>query len=203
LLPLFPVTVNWEGPFGAVRFTLIVKVEEPGAVAVLELKVALVLGGRPLMLRLTELDAPMAASVIVSMPVDPRDIVRVAGEAEMVKSAAGGGGGAGTVTEKVVECVRAPLVPVMVYVYVPAAVPAATLTVKLDVVDEPLVGVTEAGLSEHVIGPEQVVLRVTRELNPLSEVTVTVAGELDVPAGTVIGDGLSERPKSGLAAAPH
>jgi hypothetical protein len=60
-------------------------------------------------------------------------------------------------------------------------------------------------LSEHVIGGAQVVLRTTAELNPLSEVTVTVAGEpeFDAPAAIVIGDGVSERPKSGLPAAPH
>ena len=48
-------------------------------------------------------------------------------------------------------------------------------------------------------------MRPTAELNPLREVTVTVAGEpeFDAPAASVIGDGLSERPKSGLPADPQ
>jgi hypothetical protein len=82
-------------------------------------------------------------------------------------------------------------------------VPAGAVTVKLDVGNA---GLTEVGLREHVIGGvigAQFVPRATAELNPLSGVIVTVAGELEVPAVTVIGDGFSDRPKSGLAAAPH
>ena len=171
--------------------TLIVKVELP-VDAGFGLKVARVSNGRPLMLSVTELDPPLRVRVIVSLAENPRRIVKLVGDAEMVKS------GVGTETEKVVECVRFPLFPVMVCVYVPGAAPAATLTVKLDVADEPFGGVTEPGLSEQVSGAEQFVLRATAELNPLSEVTVTVAGEpeFDVPAASVIGDGLSERPKS-------
>jgi hypothetical protein len=90
---------------------LIAKVEEEPVVAGLGLKLALVLAGKPLTLRVIELDAPMAVRVIVSWPVDPRETARVVGEAEMEKS---GGGGADTVTEKVVECVRPPPVPVRV-----------------------------------------------------------------------------------------
>ena len=178
------------------------KVEEPVAVAGLGEKLALTLDGRPLMLKVTELDPPTDARLIVSAPVDPREIVRLGNEAEMVKSGGGGGGGADTMTEKAVECVRPPPCPVMVlFIYVPACVPAGTVTVKLDVGNA---GLTEVGLREHVIGA-QFVLRATEELNPLSGVIVTVAGEpeFDAPAASVIGDGLSERPKSGLPAAPH
>ncbi len=70
----------------------------------------------------------------------------------------------------------------------------------MDVADEPLGGVTEPGFSVQVSGAAQVVaLRVTAELNPLSEVTVTMAGEpeFDVPAASAIGDGLSDTVKSG------
>ena len=112
-LPLFPVTVSVCVPTFANRPTLIVRVEAPPEFTGFGLKLALVLAGRPLMLRLTELDPPMAVSVIVSWPEDPRDIVRLDGEAEMEKS----GAGAGTDTEKVVACVRLGLLsPVMVFV---------------------------------------------------------------------------------------
>jgi len=114
LLPLFPVTVNVEVPFGANRFTLSDKVEEPVAVAGFGVKLAFTLDGRPLRLKVTELDPPTDVRLIVSAPVSPREIVRPGDEAEMLKSGDGGGGGADAVTEKAVECVRLPLCPVTV-----------------------------------------------------------------------------------------
>ena len=107
-VPFLPVTVKLYVPFVANRATRIDKVEEPVAVAGFGLKLALVLAGRPLRLRLTELDPPLAVSLIVSLPIVPRVIVTLGDEAEMVKSRAGDG----TETEKFVEWVRFPLVPV-------------------------------------------------------------------------------------------
>lgn len=170
---------------------MIVSVEEPEAVAGLGLKLALVFDSRPLTLRLTELDPLALVRVTVSVPREPRGIVKDDAEIERVKS------GGGTTTVTVVECVRLPLIPVMVFVYVPAAALEDTATVKVEVAVEFAAGVTEVGLSEHEIGPEQFAVRPTAALNPFSEVTVTVPGE-DFPATIVIGEGLSEMPKSGV-----
>ena len=78
------------------------------------MKLVFTLDGRPLRLKVTELDPPTDVRLIVSAPVNPREIVRPGDEAEMLKSGDGGGGGADTVTEKAVECVRLPLCPVTV-----------------------------------------------------------------------------------------
>ena len=64
---------------------MIVKVEEPVAVAGLGLKLALTRDGRPLTLKLTELDPAADVSVIVSLPVDPCNIVKFGDEAEILK----------------------------------------------------------------------------------------------------------------------
>ena len=61
-LPLLPVMVKVCVPVDAFRFTEIVRVELPDAVTGLELKLAMVLGGNPLTLRLTELVPPLAPS---------------------------------------------------------------------------------------------------------------------------------------------
>jgi hypothetical protein len=49
------------------------------------------------------------------------------------ESETGGGGGAWTVREVAAVCVSAPLVPVIVSVYVPAGVPAGAVTVSVEV----------------------------------------------------------------------
>ncbi len=62
-LPLSPVTVKVYVPGGALWFTEIVRLELPGVVVTgLGLKVALVLGGNPLTLRVTELEVFTAPS---------------------------------------------------------------------------------------------------------------------------------------------
>ena len=91
-----PVTVV------AFRFTEILRVGVPGAVTGLALKLPLVLGGKPLTLRLTELDPPSMPSVTKELPVEPRLTVSDVGDAEIVKSGFGGGGGE-TTTVRVVE----------------------------------------------------------------------------------------------------
>ena len=100
-LPLLPVTVSARVPVLALRFTEILRVEVPGAVTGLALKLALVLAGKPLTLRLTELDPPSEPSETKELPVKPR--LTVTGDpAEIVKSGLGGGG-AETTTVRVVE----------------------------------------------------------------------------------------------------
>ncbi len=56
-LPFEPLIVSVDVPMLAFGFTEIVRVQLPGAVTGLGLKLALVLRGNPLTLRLTELDA--------------------------------------------------------------------------------------------------------------------------------------------------
>jgi hypothetical protein len=104
------VIVTVDFPVLAFRFAEIVRVEVPEAVAGLALKLALVLDGKPLTLRLTELDPPTAVSEMVELPLEPRLTVSDVGDAEMLKS----GAGAKTTTVRVVECLRTPLVPLIV-----------------------------------------------------------------------------------------
>jgi hypothetical protein len=100
LLPVIvsclPITVL------AFRLTEIVSVELPEAVTGLALKLALVLDGKPLTLKLTELEPPTAVSEMVELPLEPRLTVSDGGDAEILKSG-DGGGGAETTTVRVVE----------------------------------------------------------------------------------------------------
>ena len=88
------------------------------------------------------------------------------GEAEIEKS-----GAAETTREVVVECVRLPLVPVMVSVDVPAAVVLAVVTVSVEVPLPLIVAGEKLGVAP--VG-NPLALRVTVPLNPLSAPTVTV-----------------------------
>ena len=101
-LPLLPEIASVYVPVVAFRLTEILRVEVPRAVTGLVLKLALVLGGKPLTLKLTELDPPTAVSVMAELPVEPRLTVSDVGDAEIVKSG-DGGGGAETTTVRVVE----------------------------------------------------------------------------------------------------
>jgi len=94
--------------------------------------------------------------------------VRVAGDAEMVKSGVGAGF---TTSVTVVECTRLPLVPVIVSVYVPAGVVVLVVT---DMVDEPE-PVTDVGL-KLALAPagNPLALRLTTPENPPDPVTVVV-----------------------------
>jgi hypothetical protein len=99
---LLPVIVGVYVPVLAFRLTeiLSVELELPVTVTGLGLKLPLVLGGRLLTLKLTELDPPSAVSETVELPVEPR--LTITGAAKIVKSG-DGGGGAETTTVRVVE----------------------------------------------------------------------------------------------------
>ena len=88
------------------------------------------------------------------------------GEAEIEKS-----GAVETTRVLVVECVRLPLVPVMVSVDVPAAVVLAVVTVSVEVPLPLIVAGEKLGVAP--VG-NPLALRVTVPLNPLSAPTVTV-----------------------------
>lgn len=107
---MLPVILNVAVPVLAGRLTETVRVELPGVVTGLGLKLALVRFGNPLTLRLTELEPLTVPRETVYLPLVPRFTVRDDGEAERVKSA----GGAATVSVKLLEWVRLPLVPVTV-----------------------------------------------------------------------------------------
>jgi len=98
-LLLAPLIVNVDVPVLACLLTEMVSVELPLVLTGLTLKVALVLLGSPLTLRLTELEPFSAVSEIVDLPLCPRLIVRDVGDAEILKS----GVAAATVIVKPVE----------------------------------------------------------------------------------------------------
>ena len=80
-----------------------------------------------------------------------------------------GGGLTTRMTE--VLCVRVPLVPVMVRVYVPGGVVLLVLTVRVEE-PEPVI---EVGLKLAVAPPgSPLALKITLPLNPFNAVTVTV-----------------------------
>lgn|SRR5581483_2421838 len=91
-----------------------------------------------------------------------------------------------------VLCVAAPAAPVMVSVYVPAAVPLVVFTVSVDVP----AGVTDAGLNDAVAPAGRPPIdKFTVLLKPLMLPTVTVYVVL-FPAVTVCEDGDAEIEKS-------
>jgi hypothetical protein len=101
---------------------------------------------------------------------------------------------ANTVTLTGVECVSDPEVPVTLSVKLEGVTEGPRLTVNVEEADPPLGGVTEVGdadTSTPLGCPDT--LRATSELNPLSELRVTVV-EPDPPTLTLIGEaGLSEK----------
>ena len=96
----------------------------------------------------------------------PTVTVRDEGEAEMEKS-----GAAETTREVVVECVRLPLVPVMVSADVPTGVVLAVVTVSVEV-PLPLIVAGEKLAVAPVGNP--LAPRVTVPVNPFSAPIVTV-----------------------------
>lgn len=98
-LLLAPVIFNVYSPVLALRLVERVRVELPEVLTGLGLKLALVLGGNPLTLRVTELEVFTAPSDTVELTLEPRFTVIDDGDAEIVKSA----GGAETTTVRVVE----------------------------------------------------------------------------------------------------
>src|SRR5205814_406913 len=99
-------------PAGVAAAVPRVRVELPPAVIVAGLKVAEAAAGSPEALRLTLCAAPLVTAVeMVLVPLAPWDSDRLAGLAEIEKS---GGGGALTVSPRVVEWVALVPVPVTV-----------------------------------------------------------------------------------------
>src|SRR3990170_902154 len=91
----------------------------------------------------------------------------------MEKSGAGGVGGAATINEIVVLCVKLPLRPVTVILYVPTVVLVATSTVKIEIAKEFDGGITLVGF-KVVFTPfifADVTSKSTSWLKPNREVT--------------------------------
>jgi hypothetical protein len=104
-------------------------------------------------------------------------------------TAATGPRAADTITLTTVECVKDPEVPVIVNEKVVGVTDGPMVIVSVEVAAPPLAGDTGLELNE-VVTPEGApeVVRVTGELNPLSEVTVTMSFS-DPPTLTLIGEG--------------
>src|ERR1700730_17782659 len=168
-LPLVPVTVNVEVPTGVVLPVVTVIVEVPLVVTVAGEKLALAALGIPLALRVTVPANPFSAPMVTVYVVEfPAITVCVEGETAMEKS---GTTTVATTKLTVVECARAPLVPVMVSVDVPASVLVEVVTV---IVEVPLV-VTVAG-ENLALAPagKTVALSVTVPVKPFNAPMVTV-----------------------------
>ena len=105
-LPLLPVTVTVKVPSGAVGFALIFSVELPVAVTGLGVNAAVTLEGRSEALNVTELLAPTAVTVTVSVLLDLRFTVNDDVESERVKWGC-------TVSARLVVWVVVPSVPLM------------------------------------------------------------------------------------------
>lgn len=109
----------------------------------------------------------------------------------MVKS--GAGGGAVTTRVTVVECESVPDVPVIVSVYVPAAVAAVVLTVRVELPEPPA---TDAG-AKLALAPagSPLALRLTVPVKPPLGVIVVVY-VVALPACTVCDAGVAPMAKS-------
>jgi hypothetical protein len=131
------------------------------------LKLAVAPLGSPLTLRPTAaLNPPDGDTVTVYVVVEAREIVRLAGVAEMVKSP---DVTAFTTSVTVVACVVVPLVPVIVSVYVPASDELDVVMVR---VEEPE-PVTDVGLKLPVAPDgKPVTPRLTVPLKPPMDVMV-------------------------------
>jgi hypothetical protein len=105
-----------------------------------------------------------------------------------------------TVTVAVAECTSDPVVPVTVSVKVEGVTEGPTATFSVEDTEPALGGVTGFVVNDAdtPAGGDDT-LRVTGELNPLSELTVTVV-EADSPVLTVMGEmGLREKSAGGGA----
>ena len=113
----------------------IVSVEEPEPVTVAGLKLAVAPAGSPLVLNDTvPLKLLIGVTVMVSLPQLPAVTVSEEDDSESEKSV--------TIKVIVAECVRLPLVPVMVRVKLPVGVVLLVVTLNVELPDP----VTEAGL---------------------------------------------------------
>jgi len=130
--PPVPVTVIVCDPVAALRFTVIVMVDDPdpGAAIELGLKLTLTREGTPLAESATaELKPPEIVVVILEVPELPRETLTEVGEALIVKL----GFVPVTVTETVVDALVLPEVPVTVIMYVPGTVEEDTVIVIVEV----------------------------------------------------------------------
>jgi hypothetical protein len=129
-----------------------------------------------------------AFSLLVSAPEIPELSMHEAACILLI-TAATGARAADTTTLTTVECVRDPEVPVIVNEKVVGVTDGPMVIVSVEVAAPPLAGDTGLELNE-VVTPEGApeVVRVTGELNPLSEVTVTMSFS-DPPTLTLIGEG--------------
>ena len=85
--PLVPVMVNVNAPVGALRFALMVSVDEPD-VSDAGLKLALVRRGSPATVRLTAPEKPEPGVTVMVYPVEePRAMVALVGVTAREKSA--------------------------------------------------------------------------------------------------------------------
>ena len=92
--PLVPATVIGKLPVGVAEEVESVRVEEPDVVIRDGLKLAVAPAGNPLALRLTlPVKPPVAATVIVMVPLLPVVRLMAAGEVDSEKFAEFGGGG--------------------------------------------------------------------------------------------------------------
>jgi hypothetical protein len=165
--PLVPVTVRVDVAAGVVVLVVTVIVEVPLAVTVVGLKLAEAPVGNPLALSVTTPVNPFRAPIVTVYVVElPALTVWEAGDAEREKS-----GADATTRLEVAECVRLPLVPVIVSVEVPVGVVPVVVTV---IVEVPLV-VTVAGekLALAPVG-RPLALSVTVPVNPFRAPIVTV-----------------------------
>lgn len=122
--------------------------------------------GRPLNWKLTEEEkGPIAATVTMNLVEDLRLTVALKGEAVTEKSA--------TTSVTCVECVRPPLVAVIVNGYVPAGVDDEVVTERVE--DRPSDGVMEFAL-KLAFAPEgsPATPKLTGALNPFVGVTFTL-----------------------------
>jgi hypothetical protein len=166
-LPLVPVIVSVEVPAGVVPVVVTVIVEVPLVVTVAGEKLALAPMGKPPALSVTVPVNPFSAPIVTVYVVEfPGFTVWEAGAAETEKS-----GAVETTRPEVAECVRLPLVPVIVSVELPAGVVPSVVTV---IVEVPLV-VTVAGekLALAPVG-KPLALSVTVPVNPFRAPIVTV-----------------------------
>ena len=110
--------------------TVSVELPEPGAARDVGLNEAVAPAGRPETARATaELKVPFKVELTVVEPQVPGDDGTVAGAAEMVKLAAGGGL---TVSERLVECTRPLALPVTLTLVVPTLAVVAAHTVSAE-----------------------------------------------------------------------
>src|SRR5579875_548185 len=188
-VPLVPVIVSVYVPAAVLLPVATVSVELPPALTDAGLNVPVAPAGSPLTLSPTVPVNPFTAPVFtVYVVLLPAFTVCALGAAEIVKS------GVFTVKLTVAVCVSVPLVPVIVSVYVPAAVllPVATVSVALPP------ALTDVGLNVPVApAGSPLTLSPTVPVNPFTAPVFTVYVVL-LPAFTVCALGVPDKLKSGL-----